>query len=304
MQLWSWGELKASHGPWTPIRLVVETSGQPIGGAQLLARRLPMPFKQLFYAPRGPFGDHEYRLNVLSELSDWAKGKRAVEFKIEPDWPEMSEWPKGWRKSKNHILIPKTAQVALDKTENELTADMAKKTRQYIRKSTGAGVVTRQISAKSDLAKCLAIYRHTAEQRRFGIHADNYYYDLAHLAGDANRIYLAEKDGETLSFLWNIRSKACEFELYGGTSKIGEELRSNYCLKWHAIVESKKAGTKIYDMNGLLNNGISSFKRGFSSKETVLVGTWDKPLSPLYRAWETILPVAKKTMQKLSRSGK
>jgi lipid II:glycine glycyltransferase (peptidoglycan interpeptide bridge formation enzyme) len=54
-------------------------------------------------------------------------------------------------------------------------------------------------------------------------------------------------------------------------------------------------------MNGLLNDGISQFKRSFTDTETKLVGTWDRPLSPLYHVWETALPAAKKTVQTLNR---
>jgi lipid II:glycine glycyltransferase (peptidoglycan interpeptide bridge formation enzyme) len=159
----------------------------------------------------------------------------------------------------------------------------------------------RRVTVKQDIAKCLDIYHGTAEQRKFGLHDDSYYYDLAKLAGNSNLIYLAEKDGRPLSFLWNLRTEAVEFELYGGVNGAGQELRSNYCLKWHAIAEAKAANVAIYDMNGLLNDGISNFKRSFTGAETNLVGTWDQPLSPLYFAWETVLPVAKKATQTINR---
>jgi len=306
LQIWGWGELKNQHGPWTPYRLAIGQGNKIIGGAQILARKMPKPFKQMFYIPRGPFCSEENRDKVLQELTDWAKNHRGVELKIEPDWPEMKHWPTGWRHSKNRILVPKTALINLTQTTDEILVAMAKKTRQYIRKSENSGIMVRRITSKKDIAKCLEIYRNTADQRKFGLHDDNYYYDLARLAGDANAIYLAGKDGQPLSFLWNLRTEATEFELYGGVNRAGQELRSNYCLKWHAITEAKTAGIGIYDMNGLLNDGISNFKRSFTGSETEWAGTWDAPLSPLYHIWETALPVAKKSVQtfnKLRRNG-
>ncbi|MCL2280460.1 peptidoglycan bridge formation glycyltransferase FemA/FemB family protein [Candidatus Saccharibacteria bacterium] len=301
LQLWAWGELKNQHGPWTPHRLAIEQGSKIIGGAQVLARKMPKPFGQMFYVPRGPFCAENNRGKVLQELSDWAKHRHGVELKIEPNWTMMNHWPVGWRQSKNRVLVPKTALIDLSCDEDRILAAAAKKTRQYIRKSVNANVTIRRVVEKEDIKKCLEIYQGTAKQRRFNLHKDEYYYDLAQLATDANLIYLAEKDGQPLSFLWNLRTKTVEFELYGGVNQMGQELRSNYCLKWYAITEAKAAGVEIYDMNGLLNDGISDFKRSFTDTEIEWVGAWDKSLSPLYRLWETVLPAAKKTVQTVNK---
>ena len=61
----------------------------------------------------------------------------------------------------------------------------------------------------------------------------------------------------------------------------------------------KEWGIERYDMNGLLNDGISTFKQGFADHEDWLAGTFDKPLSPLYLAWTKGLPAAKKIVRKL-----
>lgn len=93
-------------------------------------------------------------------------------------------------------------------------------------------------------------------------------------------------------------SKEVAFELYGGVTEQGQALRANYALKWRAITDMKELGVGQYDMNGLINDGISSFK-WFYNHEDRLVGAYDKPLSPLYIAWYKLLPLAKKTIQLL-----
>jgi lipid II:glycine glycyltransferase (peptidoglycan interpeptide bridge formation enzyme) len=70
-------------------------------------------------------------------------------------------------------------------------------------------------------------------------------------------------------------------------------------LKWSTIQMAKKWGIARYDFNGLLNDGVSTFKQGFADHEDMLVGTYDKPLSPLYVLWDKGLPLAKKLVQKL-----
>ena len=55
-QLWEWGEVRAQGG-WRPVRLAIGRSeDEPVAGAQLLLRRLPVVGWQLAYVPRGPVG--------------------------------------------------------------------------------------------------------------------------------------------------------------------------------------------------------------------------------------------------------
>ena len=52
LQLWGWGELKATHG-WSAHRvLFTDEADKVVGAAQVLAKRLPGPFKRLTYVPR------------------------------------------------------------------------------------------------------------------------------------------------------------------------------------------------------------------------------------------------------------
>ena len=97
-----------------------------------------------------------------------------------------------------------------------------------------------------------------------------------------------------VAFLWLSASEHTAFELYGGMTEEGERLRANYALKWLAIREMKARGVERYDFNGLLNDGVSKFKMGWAKHENLLMGTWDKPLSPLYPVYATAMPLARK----------
>jgi lipid II:glycine glycyltransferase (peptidoglycan interpeptide bridge formation enzyme) len=50
-----------------------------------------------------------------------------------------------------------------------------------------------------------------------------------------------------------------------------------------------------------MNDGISHFKRSFSDHEDMLVGTYDRPLSPLYIVWSKGLPLAKKIVRSVRK---
>jgi lipid II:glycine glycyltransferase (peptidoglycan interpeptide bridge formation enzyme) len=297
LQLWGWGEVKAAHN-WRAERVFVRRNGEIIGAAQLLVRTLPRPFKALTYIPRGPVAPPQERQAVLEELAAYTKQRfGGVGLTIEPDWEAMPAIG-GWQRSQNTIMIPQTLILDLSKSEEDLLADMTKKTRQYIRKSA-KDVTIRQAKSKQDIAACLAMYKQTAARAGFAIHDDQYYYDIFDKLGDHSPVFIAYVGEEPVAFLWLAISQEVAFELYGGMSDKGQELRANYALKWQAIQTMKKWGIARYDFNGLLNDGVSTFKRGFASHEDMLAGTYDKPFSPLYEIWTKALPTAKKVIRKL-----
>jgi len=303
LQLWGWGETKAMHG-WKAERLfALDMEGKRVGGAQLLIRHLPWPFRALVYVPRGPVGDTKYSSSLLDALSNYAKSHHgAVVMTIEPDWEELPSLPQEWKKSGNTILIPDTLILDLRKSEEKLLESMSKKTRQYIRKSGAEeGVAVRQVKDREELAKCLDVYHETASRAGFALHDDQYYYDVFENLGEASPVFAVYKNEAPIAFLWLAISAHTAFELYGGMNNVGQELRANYALKWHAIRKMKEWGIDRYDMNGLVSDGVSNFKRGFADHTNELVGTYDKPLSPLYTLWAKGLPLAKQIIRKIKR---
>lgn len=296
LQLWGWGKAKAAHN-WSVDRVIIKRDGKTIGLAQLLIRKLPRPFNNLVYIPRGPVGASKEMRDVLGALARYAKGKyKAVALTIEPDWTEMPTVGK-WVNSTNTILIPRTLILDLTKSEEDLLADMAKKTRQYIRKSGSEQIEIRKVKSREELDGCLGIYKETAKRAHFGLHGDQYYYDIFDKLGENSPVFAAFSNEKPIAFLWLAISEETAFELYGGMDDEGQRLRANYALKWYAITTMKRWGIKRYDFNGLLNDGVSTFKQGFASHENMLVGTYDRALSPLYVLWSKGLPTAKKLVR-------
>lgn len=298
LQLWGWGSLKSQHN-WRALRVAVYDGDHIVGGAQLLIRRLPRPFNEFVYIPRGPFARQGREAEVLCEISEYVRSHlSAVLLSIEPD-SEDAHVSAAWRRSGNTILIPRTLILDLSRSRDELLSAMTKKTRQYIRKSEREDLTIRRVTSHDDITKCLEIYHQTADRAGFALHDDQYYHDLHDLMGDSSMIFASYQDDQPVAFLWMALSATTAFELYGGMNDDGQRLRANYALKWHAITTCQEWGVARYDMNGLLNDGVSTFKQGFADHETMLAGTYDLPLSPLYFAWAKGLPFAKKTIRKL-----
>ncbi len=301
LQLWGWGAQKSAHH-WSAHRvLFTDEEDVVIGAAQILSRTLPGPFRRLNYIPRGPVWCVGRESEVLTALAAYTKQHLpGTVLTIEPDDEQIPD-EENWHTSTNTILIPRTLILDLNKGETELQAAMSKKTRQYIRKSSREKLAFRQVKTNEDLAKCLEIYHETAKRAGFAIHKDDYYYDVHDKLGESSVIFAAYHQGEPVAFVWLAVSSKTAFELYGGVTEKGQELRANYALKWHAITKCKEWGIDRYDMNGLLNDGISTFKQGFASHEDMLAGTYDYALSPLYTVWSKGLPAAKKVVRRLKR---
>lgn len=301
--------------------------------AQILVRKLPWPLRNFAYIPRGAVilsKKPQERAKILKLIAEYCRKEihpRPVAISIEPDWDFdenlVAELTKnGWKKAENTVLIPRTLILDLNQSEEELLAKMSKKTRQYIRKS-GVEVSVREISTDQEISQAIEIYKQTAKRAGFAIHNENYYHNLKKKMGENSPIFAAfikketqqEEQGESsnfdfknlyknqemVAFLWLAKSEKTSFELYGGVNDLGQKVRANYALKWLTILQMKNTGVERYDFNGLLNDGISKFKAGFSNHENQLLGTFDKPLSGWYFLWSKGLPTFKKIVRKFKK---
>jgi lipid II:glycine glycyltransferase (peptidoglycan interpeptide bridge formation enzyme) len=145
----------------------------------------------------------------------------------------------------------------------------------------------------------LDVYQQTAKRAKFNLHDNQYYYDVIDKLGDHSIVFAVYADDQIISFLWLAISADTAYELYGGMNELGQQLRSNYALKWYAIRKCKEWGIVRYDFGGLLDGGVTTFKRGWAENETNLAGTFDRPLSGLYTIWSYCLPMAKNSIRRV-----
>jgi lipid II:glycine glycyltransferase (peptidoglycan interpeptide bridge formation enzyme) len=316
LQLWGWGQVKAEHH-WRVERLVVEDpahdaagAAAAVGVAQVLYRALPWPLKSLAYLSRGPACAPEDAGRVLTAVAATVRAAHGpVALVAEPDWEEGSAGERalaasGFRRTDSTILIPRTLILDLTQTEDELMAAMSRTTRSNVRKNLKGTLEFRTVATEDELEQVLSIYRETAARAGFGIHEDAYYRDIWRYLGAASPI-VAAFDGDTVvAFVWIAKSAGTAFELYGGVNAAGQKARANYGVKWAAFTAMKAAGCTRYDLNGLLNDGISDFKKQFAQHEDMLAGTWELPLSPLYPVYATGMPIARRALQQGRRAAK
>ena len=297
LQAWGWGELKERTGSWRAHHVVVERDGDFLAACQVLVRKLPWPFRYIAYAPRGPVTDDPKLLTEAADaVATWCRDHaHAVSLKIDPAvTADEARLSAAWCPSEK-ILIPNTAVLDLTPDEDQIFASLhSKKARQYIRKAGRSGVTVRA-ARREDLPAIMAIYHDTAEADGFFIHPNEFYETAFDACADINQVFVAECDGAVQAFLWNVTTRGgTAFELWGGVSEEGKRLRANYLLKWEAIRAAREREARLYDLNGLLNDGISKFKTLFVSEPTEWMGTFDRPLSPLYHVWDAALKLYRK----------
>ncbi len=303
LQLWAWGEVKRATG-WTPHRLVLRRDGQPIAAGQLLFWRLPLWGQRLAYLPRGPLGLRAEAAAFLRAAAPFARAHGALCLRIEPTWTSDPP-PAPWRPAPDHIQLARTSTVDLSRSEEELWAALRSKTRQYVRKAETRGVRVMPDAAGTFLPDVQRIYQATAARAGFALHTPEYYQRIHAAFGPHTRLSCAVVDGRPEAFLWVVQGGGVAIELYGGATDRGAETKANYALKWQAIVQARRDGCAVYDLNGRLHAGIEQFKGGFGGTETDYIGTYDRPLRPAqYAAWRTAWPLAKRLAQWVRRHGR
>lgn len=307
LQCWGWGEVKRASG-WKADRLAIFDGTELRAAAQVLTRPLPGMPLTMTYVPRGPVvrPDDAEALTALSlELRKHGRTQRSIFCKVDPAWPAGTTHALdggGFRASAEGIQVTETYTIDLRQSEDEILAGMRSKTRQYVRKAEREDTEIVRDTEGTLLDTCYQIYQDTSKRAQFGLHERYYYERLFHdFPAEKQYLYVARREGVALSFLWMVCAGRQAVEFYGGVADAGQEWKSNYLLKWHAIREMKAAGYEVYDLNGRVTEGIAQFKQGFGPAETAWIGPFDAVYHPmLYAAWERGLPLARRFARRAS----
>ncbi len=313
LQATPWGVVKRPNG-WRSARIVVDGSGGPVGAQVLVRHPRPLP-KGFGYAARGPISKGRLDADALGAFTEAARraaaGLGIAHLRMDPELEDpdgavaATLRELGWRPAPE-IQPHSTRVIDLTRTEEELLADLRKKTRQSLHKAQddGSTVITADRDRLPDFHRTLAgtMDRVGLPFRSVGFFRD--LWDAYALAGQAMLLLAQTPEGEVVSgtFLvgWGPRIVA----LYGGTNAEGRKRNSKYLVNWEAFRRAKAAGYQLYDLWGLPNEGITYFKAGWGGREVQYVGAWDLVVDPLgARIFETAVQ-ARATIARLRRLGR
>jgi lipid II:glycine glycyltransferase (peptidoglycan interpeptide bridge formation enzyme) len=293
-QLWEWGEVRALGG-WRPVRLAVGPhGGEPVAGAQLLLRPLPLLDWHLAYVPRGPIGDLDdeaVRGALVAALRALGRAERIATVRADPEARPDTPYGRAmatdpWRAAPK-VQPPITRVIDLTIGTDALRANLKRKHRQYVNKAERGGIAIERFdgATPSDrigpaLADFNRIYADTARRAGFVAREAFYYERVWSLFAPSGRVRLsfATIDGERVATIFHFTCGDRAVEAYGGMTEAGAEARANYLLKWSAIEGFAQEGFRVYDLWGLATGGIRQFKEGFGGEEITYVGARDLPL--------------------------
>ncbi len=283
MQLWGWGDARASLG-WQVDRLFVVEEDKQIGAVQILIKRLPRPFGLCLYIPRGPVVV-ENETAVYEQVITYVKANyHGVALIVEPE-DDKEPAGVGWRESDVHALSPRTIVFDLNKADGVLLAEMDQNTRDHIRTASAAELTIKKLGNPEDIDACYQLYRESLNRRGDKPHKQKYFHDLNDKLGEFSVVFGAYEGETLLGFLWLATSETVAIELYSGNTARGLEVSADYGLRWEAVRRIKQWGVKTYDIGGIDPKNENDMRRGFGSEFTDR-GTFVLPTSPFYSLWQ------------------
>jgi lipid II:glycine glycyltransferase (peptidoglycan interpeptide bridge formation enzyme) len=338
LQTSQWADLKARYG-WTPSYLIWEESqdgwqmrvyqdadiqaGKPVA-AGLILEREAFPGLRVLYLPKGPlmadWSNQALSEKVLDDLAGYARGRGALQIKIDPDLELGHGVPgedgfqaygvgevtqdllrrKGWEFSREQIQFRNTVLVDLQENEEQILARMKSKTRYNIRLAGRKGIQIR-LGEVSDLPSLYRMYADTSRRAGFTIRGESYYLTLwrSFMEDGTGRgqdpqaqPIVAEYEGKLVSGAVIFKFGERSWYLHGMSLPEHSEKMAPHLIQWEAMRWAKNQGCVVYDMWGAPDQfdesdslwGVYRFKRGFGGEVSLTLGAWDFPARPIYYA--------------------
>lgn len=272
---------------WTRFKQKWGTRVVNVGKAHFTVHPIPFLPWTIGYLPR-PFAED---IN-WQELIKKAKEERCVFIKLEPN-SEIFKPPAFLNvKVGERMFSYATYLIDLQKSEQELLANMQPKTRYNIKLAAKKSVKVKVGHSQKMLEEFLSLYHQTANRQKFFIHPDEYFktlFDIFQQDKQAEIItgYYQEKPLASIMVL--IYNKTL-FYPYGGSTNKHKELMPFYLVMWQAILLGKKQGCRFFDLwNCLLPEmenpthpwyGFHRFKKGFNGQLIRFCGAYDIVFNP------------------------
>lgn len=217
-----WGNLKENNG-WKKYLVGLEDNNKIVAAALILAKKIPVINKYMFYSPRGfliDYKDEKILKEFTIKIKEFVKKNNGIFIKIDPYVPYkehdndgklvkdgfdnsivVDNLKKLGYKHFGFNLMQDTLQprwmhvINTDRDMDDILKDMESKTRQILRKNEKCGIITHEIT-KEELPVFKEIMKHTSDRREFVDRPFSYYenmWDSLHDSGIL-KIRIAEID--------------------------------------------------------------------------------------------------------------
>lgn len=297
---WEWGEFEKKQG-YSIQRLCIETSGKPVAIALIVKIRSKRG--DFLLIPHGPLfkaGEPTATIRqAIQELTRYGKEiaqkehflfiriapVQQTETKAESIYSDL-----GFRRAPIYMHAERAWVLPLEKSEDELLADMRKTTRYSIKKARRDGVKVITSTDPHAIDTFMKIYDITSSREHFVAFSKQFIrdeFESFQQTGNAAFFQAVHPQGVLASSLV-IFTKSAAF--YHQGASIHSKIPAPYLLQWEAIREAKKRGCRFYNFWGILKpgrtprawSGLTLFKQGFGGFQVDYIPTQDYIFSPRY----------------------
>lgn len=271
----------------------------------VLEKKLPFGFSMLYSPMVGNSQWSEARSQEFSKkIRELALKDNAIFYRLELDVLKnsRSQLPTPYIKSFEEMQPEHTLILDLEKSEEELLAQMRQKGRYNIRLAEKRKIkVSSSCDWQNELKSFYALYEETAKRHKITYRSKTYFEKLLeNLSKNGySKLYKAsaviDSKEIVLASAIVVFSGQKAIYLFGSSSDRYKSMMAPYLLQWQMIKEAKEAGYLEYDFFGIAPNedpkhpwsGVTRFKKQFGGDERALLGSFDWVFKPfVYRLFK------------------
>ncbi len=270
--------------------------------ANIIQHDLPFGMNYL-YIPHGPeihldkiTGGLKNELeHFIAYIRKIAKEQKSIFIKIEPLQDSVIEllYGAGLKKSSKEIQPHRSVIVDLEKSEDELLAEMHHKTRYNIKVAERHGL---KLAVRKDLDTFWKLLEQTAKKDNFFTHPKEYYNKLCNMPGLMAETVFVEHDGQSIAGAIWLAYGDTAYYLHGAMDRDPKykPMMAPYFLQWELIKTAKNYGMKHYDFWGIDAQkypGVTKFKLNWGGRQVEHPGAFDLPIR---KFWFLIYKILRK----------
>lgn len=246
--------------------------------------------------PAGPLIDWKDKKVVkkaIERIKEIAKAEKCVFVRMRPQLLSTPEnlailENAGLRKSPMHLAAEHTVILDLEKSEDELLAEMRRQTRYEVRRAEKMGIKVVSGNSEEMFKEFHNIQLETAKRQGFVPPDLKTLLAEREAFGDKITLYIAETgEGEKIAYGLVIND-GVEGDYYEAASTdLNRKLPGAYALIWQATLDLKKLGCKRFNLWGIAPAGqpnhryagVTTFKTGFGGEIVEYVPAHDLVIS-------------------------
>lgn len=251
--------------------------------------------------------------NSIKEMLQIAKKHHCAFVRVRPQLLDTVEnrallKSLGGKIAPMHLAAEHTVILDLNKSEDELLANMRRQTRYEVRRANKLGITVESDNTEEIFKQFHKVQSETATRQHFVPPNLKTLLAEREAFGDNAKIYIA-KTAECEPIAYGlILTYGDEAEYYEAASTdLNRKLPGAYALQWQIIRDLKKAGVKYYNLWGIAPPnqprhryaGVTTFKTGFGGETVAYIPAHDFVVSHLKYAPDYLIETLRKKRRHL-----